>query len=153
MGHSFALYNYKWQETRAALDRLARGEASPFDDVALEYTNPATGGPVLPTLACWIQLLRPGVRTRTHRQTSSSVYVAFEGSGESIINGQRFAWEKGDMFVIPPWTWHEHANPTPGDAILFSIHDTPVLDALGLYREEAYSGADGHQRVTGTFGE
>jgi len=149
---SSPLYNYKWPETREALDRLAQGEGSPFDDVALEYANPTTGGPVLPTLACWIQLLRPGVRPRAHRHASSAVYVVFEGSGESIIGGQRFLWERGDMFVIPPWTWHEHANPTGGEAILFSIHDTPVMEALGLYREEAYPAGDGHQPVTTDFG-
>ncbi|MBI4609248.1 MAG: cupin domain-containing protein [Candidatus Rokubacteria bacterium] len=148
-GRSSPLYNYKWQDARAGLDRLAGGETSPYDDVALEYTNPATGGPVLPTLACWIQLLRPGVRTRAHRHASSAVYVAFSGSGESIISGMRFPWERGDMFVIPPWAWHEHVNPTSAEAILFSIHDTPVMDALGLYREEPYPA--GHQGVTGVF--
>lgn len=150
-GSSSPLYNYKWRETRAALDRLAQFEASPFDDVALEYTNPATGGPVLPTMTCWIQLLRAGVHTHAHRQVNSAVYVVFEGSGESIINGQRFVWEKGDMFVVPPWAWHEHANPASEAAILFSIQDTPVMKALGLYREEPYVADDGHQPVTGTF--
>lgn len=151
LGPASPLYNYKWRETRQALDRLARGETSPFDDVALEYTNPVTGGPVLPTLACRIQLLRPGVWTRCHRHASSAVYVVFEGSGESIIGGQRFLWERGDMFVTPPWAWHEHANPGGAEAVLFSIHDTPVMEALGLYREEAYPAGDGHQPVTGTF--
>jgi gentisate 1,2-dioxygenase len=152
VGRSSPLYNYRWRETREALERLARGPASPFDGIALEYTNPATGGPVLPTLACRIQLLRPGIRTRAHRHTSSAVYVAFEGSGESVIDGQRFPWERGDMLAVPPWAWHEHANPAAADAVLFSIHDTPVIEALGLYREEAYPAGGGLQAVTGVFG-
>jgi gentisate 1,2-dioxygenase len=144
------LLNYKWAKAEAALRRLAQVEASPFDDVALEYVNPATGGPVLPTLACWIQLIRPGLRTQAHRQTSSSAYHAFEGRGYSVINGRRFNWERGDFFVVPEWAWHEHAA-VEGEAILFSVHDTPILKPLGLYREEAYEQAGGHQPITDVF--
>src|SRR5579871_1253691 len=39
---------YPWSQTEPALNQLARTEASPFDDVAFEYTNPTTGGPVMP---------------------------------------------------------------------------------------------------------
>jgi len=26
----------------------------------------------------------------------------------TIIDGTRFNWEKGDFFVVPNWSWHEH---------------------------------------------
>jgi hypothetical protein len=35
--------------------------------------------------------------------------------------------------------------------VLFSIQDTPVFEALGLYREEAYVADGGHQPITGVF--
>jgi gentisate 1,2-dioxygenase len=145
------LVHYKWEPTYAALKRLAEVDASPFDDVALEYVNPATGGPALRTIGCWIQLLRPGVHTQAHRQTSSAVYHVFAGQGFSVIAGQRLDWAKGDFFVVPPWAWHEHANPGGEEAILFSIQDTPVFEALGLYREEAYREDGGHQPIVGVF--
>jgi gentisate 1,2-dioxygenase len=146
------LLNYKWATTEAALRRLAAvaGGASPFDDVAMEYINPHTGGPIMPTLGCWAQLIRAGVRTKAHRQMGSAVYFVFEGRGATVIEGQRFDWRKGDLFVVPTWTWHEHAS-ADGEAILFSVHDTPVMQALGLYREQAYREHDGHQPVTGVF--
>jgi gentisate 1,2-dioxygenase len=142
---TYTLLNYKWRKTEEALRRLAQVGGNAFDDVALEFINPHTGGPVFPTLTCWIQLLRRGIRTKAHRQTHSSVYQVFEGKGYSVINGKRFDWEKGDMFVVPAWTWHEHASADQKEAILFSIHDTPVIKALGLYREEPYPKDDGHQ--------
>jgi gentisate 1,2-dioxygenase len=37
------------------------------------------------------------------------------------------------------------------DAVLFSIQDTPVLQALGLYYEESMSNNGGHQKVTSSF--
>lgn len=150
-GPSSPLLNYKWEQTENALRQLATTGASPFDDVALEYINPHTGGPVLPTMACWIQLLRPEVRTQAHRQTNSAVYHVFRGQGYSVINGERFPWTTGDFFVVPPWARHEHANDTSEDAILFSVQDTPILQALGLYREQAYEANDGHQTMTREF--
>ncbi|HWP29793.1 MAG TPA: cupin domain-containing protein [Chloroflexota bacterium] len=138
---------YRWEATYATLTHLAAvGEASPYDDVAVEYVNPATGGHALPTLGCAIQLLRPGVRTRAHRHTSSAVYHVFRGRGYSVIDGQRFDWAQGDFFVLPPWAWHEHANTSPTEeAILFSVNDMPIFEAMALYREEPYPAHGGHQ--------
>jgi gentisate 1,2-dioxygenase len=129
--------HYRWRDTYPSLQHLAAGVGSPYDGVALEYVNPATGGSTLPTLSCCIQMLRPGERTRRHRHTSTSIYHAFRGSGTTIINGEPFRWEKGDTFVVPLWSWHEHANRSSSEeAILFSMHDSPILKAFGLYREE-----------------
>jgi hypothetical protein len=35
--------------------------------------------------------------------------------------------------------------------LLFSIQDTPVLQALGLYYEESLSDNGGHQKVNSNF--
>ena len=90
------LWHYKWERTHEALHNLAEIDSSPFDDVAMEFSDPSTGGPVLRSMACWIQLLRPGVHTRAHRHTSSAVYQVFRGQGHSVINGQRFDWGEGE---------------------------------------------------------
>jgi len=151
VGSFSPLLNYKWAATEQALRRLATVDASPHDDVAMEYINPHTGGPLMPTLACFIQLVRAGVRTQAHRHTGSAVYLVFEGRGSSVIDGERFDWRRGDVFVVPSWTWHEHASGDGSEAILFSVHDTPVLQALGLYREQPYTEHGGHQPVERVF--
>ena len=110
---------------------------SQYDGAALEFVNPATGGSTLPTMSCRVQILRPNEKTKFHRHTSTSIYHAFRGSGTTTINGQEFNWQKGDSFIVPLWSWHEHANASSSDeAILFSMHDEPILRAFGLYREE-----------------
>lgn len=140
---------YKWADTERALKNLAEVEADPYDDVLLEFTNPHTGGPVMKSFACQIQMLRPGVHTETHRHTGSTVYLAFEGNGESIIDGVRFAWSEGDMFVVPSWAVHEHHNlDSDGRAILFSVNDLPLLRAMDKFRIEVVGG---HQEITGDF--
>ena len=149
---SSPLLLYSWETTAASLASLRGVTGDPHDGVALEYTHPQTGGSLLPTMACWIQMLRPRERTGAHRHTGSAVYYVVEGAGETIIDGCRFAWGKGDILVLPSWALHEHANVSAdADAILFSIQDRPVLEALGLYREEAFTEGGGHQTVTSAF--
>ena len=133
--------HYKWKDTYETLKRLSDGPGSPFDGVALEYVNPE-GGHTMPTISCGIQMLRPGETTKTHRHNCSTVYHAFRGKGSTRINGQRFDWDQGDCFVVPLWSWHSHQNRSKDDeAILFSMSDRPVMEALKLYREEAGEGA------------
>jgi gentisate 1,2-dioxygenase len=129
--------HYHWRDTYRTLQNLARAENNPYDGVFLEFVDPKTGGPTLPTMSCRIQMLRPGEKTRSHRHTSTAIYHAFRGSGTTMINGQPFQWQKGDTFIVPLWHWHEHANgSSTEEALLFSMHDDPILQAFGLYRQE-----------------
>jgi gentisate 1,2-dioxygenase len=53
------LLHYHWRDTCESLQQLARTATNPFDGVAMEYVNPATGGSTLPTMSCQVQMLRP----------------------------------------------------------------------------------------------
>jgi gentisate 1,2-dioxygenase len=129
--------HYRWADAYAELLRRAGGEADPFDDVLVEYRDPASGRSVVPALACYLQMLRPGVRTRAHRETSSAVYHVMGGSGRTIIDGVALDWREGDFVAVPPRAAHQHANAGTEPAILFSFQDVPLLQALGFYRTEA----------------
>jgi gentisate 1,2-dioxygenase len=149
---SSPLLLYSWKQTQEALEALRGHDGSPFEGVALEYRHPQTGGSVLPTMACWVQLLRPGEHTLAHRHTGSAVYYIVKGSGMTVIDGQRFDWNQGDIIALPPWAVHEHANTSSiNDAVLFSIQDAPVLSALGLFYEEPCEENGGHQTITSKF--
>jgi len=55
-----------------------------------------------------------------------------------VIGGRRFDWEEKDIFCVPSWVPHRHANASQSeDACLFSFSDRPVMKALGLWREQA----------------
>ena len=115
----------------------------------MQYVNPATGGPVMKTLGAHIQLLRarrahqgaPSHRLdRLHRRQGQR---HIRSSPASATTGS-----KNDIFVVPSWAWHEHANASEReDAVLFSFSDLPSMQALGLYREEALADNDGHQKL------
>ncbi|HSE92608.1 MAG TPA: cupin domain-containing protein [Methylomirabilota bacterium] len=128
---------FPWADAHAALRDRAREHGDPFDDVVVEYLDPATGRSLLPTVGCYLQMLRPGVRTRAHRETSSAVYHVVEGRGASVIDGIRLDWGPGDFFAVPPRALHAHAAEGGEPAILFSFQDVPLLTGLGLYRMEA----------------
>ena len=126
---------YSWEQTREALHDLRNHDGSPYDGISLEYTHAQTGGPVLPTMSCRVQMIRKGEKTKAKRVTGSSVFHVVQGRGRSVIDGKAFDWEKGDIIALPSWAEHDFANTGGEDAILFSISDRPVLEALGFYRE------------------
>jgi gentisate 1,2-dioxygenase len=127
---------YSWEQTQEALHALRDQEGSAWEGIALDYTHVHTGGPVTPTIGCRMQLLRKGEKLKARRVAGSSVFCVRQGKGRSVIGDKTFDWEKGDIIVIPSWALHQHANTGSEDAILFSITDRPVLEALGFYRED-----------------
>ena len=127
---------YSWEQTMEALHDLRNLDASPHDGISLEYTHAQTGGPVLPTMSCRVQMIRKGEKLKAKRVTGSSVFHVVQGRGLSTIEGKLFEWEKGDIIALPSWAQHDFANSGAEDAILFSISDRPVLEALGFYRED-----------------
>ncbi|MGX9742747.1 cupin domain-containing protein [Pseudocitrobacter corydidari] len=141
------LFKYQWGPTYDALCRASRvSDGTPYDDVLMHYTNPVTGGHVMPTIGASMQRLRPGFVGKAHRHTGSFMYQVAKGHGYSIIDGQRFDWQERDIFCVPSWAFHEHVNLSQSDdACLFCFNDLPVMQSLGLYYEEALLENDGHQ--------
>ncbi len=130
---SHPVLRYPWVEMKEALHSLQPGNYSDYDGALLEYVNPLNSGPTLPTLMCRAQLLRKNFHSLSQRSTSSKVYFVIGGGGYSVINGIKFSWKRGDVFVVPPWSWHEHVAEQE-DSYLFSVTDEPVLNATGLYK-------------------
>lgn len=129
---------YSWERAIAALEAAAFLDPDPFHDIIMEYQNPLTGGPAMPTIGTRLQMLRPGVETRPLRHTGSVVYYAVEGEGAMMIDDQLYQWSSGDFIALPPWARHWHANRSSTDrAILFQVNDIVVHEALGFYRELA----------------
>lgn len=127
---------WKFADVTAAFDALRSQPGSRYDDLLLEYRDPRSGGPVLPTMGATMQLLRAGVRTEAHRHTPSAVCHVVRGSGASQLGDSLVEWGPGDTFAIPAWVPHRHHNHADEDAMLFSFTDEPALRSLGLVREE-----------------
>lgn len=127
---------YKGEDSIAALRALGPEAWNPFLGRVLEYRNPLTGGPTLPTIQCRLQGLDAGEATQRQRQTASTVYYVVEGSGTTLAGDKTLAWRAGDMFVVPNWVWHHHHAADQGPVTLFSASDEPILAAFGHLRHE-----------------
>ena len=129
-------FRYSWKDTYKALRTMSESDRDRHDGTLLRYINPATSGYTYPTMSCEIQLFKAGEKTEMHRHTTTALYHVFRGRGRTAVGEGHLEWKKGDSFVVPLWQWHAHENLADEEAILFSINDRPVMEALQLYREE-----------------
>jgi gentisate 1,2-dioxygenase len=129
---------YPWGDTQSAIAALRESGAAtdPCEGLHLMLASPVDGGPTLPTMAWHVQLLDARQKTLAHRHNSTTFYHVFEGEGFTVIEGERMGWHKGDIFGVPPWSWHCHENTADADTILFSVNDWPAMKKLGFYMEE-----------------
>jgi gentisate 1,2-dioxygenase len=129
---------YRWTDTQTAINAIRESEieGDPYDGLHFVLANPVDGGPTLPTIAWHVQLLNGRQKTLAHRHNSTTFYHVFEGEGVTTIDGERLEWHQGDIFAVPPWTWHNHENLSRSDTMLVAGGGWPGMKKLGFYREE-----------------
>jgi gentisate 1,2-dioxygenase len=140
------LLAYRWEHTdRALADQLAV-EAEGFGGTvepghaAVRFTDPATGADVLPTIRAEMHRIAGGSQTAPVRETGSSVYQVFDGSGTVTVGEKTWTVTRGDLFVVPSWqpfSARSQAGPADSDSgtlDLFRFSDAPVFEALKLAR-------------------
>ncbi|WP_428267000.1 cupin domain-containing protein [Haliangium sp.] len=102
------------------------------------------GHPVYPvripskSVSLSVGVLHPGTKTSNHRHAYESLIYITEGSGYTIMEGQRFPWQAGDALYVPPWCWHQHVAAEDTAAQYLTATNMPLLDQLGqtVLREE-----------------
>src|SRR5215216_3213247 len=73
-GLSSPVFNYPYSRSLAALHQLYKsGPVDPCHGVKLTYVNPVTGGPPMPTIAAFLQLLPKGFTGQAYRSTDSTI--------------------------------------------------------------------------------
>ncbi|MSQ62507.1 MAG: gentisate 1,2-dioxygenase [Betaproteobacteria bacterium] len=134
-GKTSPIFCYPYDRSRETLARLAKeGDPDPCDGWKMEFINPLTGGPAMPTISTFIQLLPKGIRSRPYRSTDGTVYSVAEGKGKVKIGNEEFAFEPKDTFVVP--SWHAVSVEAAAECVLFSYSDRSAQQALGLWREK-----------------
>ncbi len=133
-GKTSPIFNYPYARSREALARLAKdGDPDPCHGWKMQFINPTTGGPAMPTIGAFIQLLPKGMRTQAYRATDGTVYCVVEGRGCARIGTDSFAFGPRDVFVAP--SWYPLSLEADEETVLFSFSDRPAQLALGLWRE------------------
>lgn len=128
------LLAYRWEHTdRALAEQLAleaEGYAATVEPghAAVRYTNPTTGGDIMPTLRTEMHRLTPGAQTAARREVGSSVFQVFDGRGEVSVGDATWTVEHGDLLVVP--SWQPLSVATDDGLDLFRFSDTPVFERL-----------------------
>lgn len=106
--------------------------------------NPATGprNGTTATMFATFAFYPPEKVDTPHRHSSSAINYILDGSGWSIVNGERIEWEAGDiMLSAPGWGPHGHASGPEGTTIL-TVQDHPLqIAAESLIWQENLSDA------------
>ncbi|AUA16819.1 cupin domain-containing protein [Streptomyces sp. SID8382] len=145
-GPGTPLLRYRWAHTDAALsdqlllEKEGYGGTVEPGHAAVRYSAPHTGSDVLPTIRAEFHRIARGAETAPVRETGSSVYQVFDGSGVVTVGDRSWTVTRGDLFVVPSWepfSAMSQAGSTDSDSgalDLFRFSDAPVFEALRLDR-------------------
>jgi gentisate 1,2-dioxygenase len=129
------LFHYRHADWRASLEQMAADAAIDSHlGHALEFVNPADGGPVMPTIAAHVRLLPAGFETRARRSTDGTIFVVVEGGGEARIGDTVIPLSQRDIFVVP--SWHSLVLRADTQLVLFGYSDKAAQQKLNLFKEE-----------------
>lgn len=125
------VFRYPWSEAKRAVQA-----APPAEDGSrtIRYADPLNGGPVLPTIDCYLQQVEPGAATSPYKTSASALCVVVEGEGESRVGDDVIAWGPNDVIGLPQNQWISHRCAS-GPARLFIASNREVYRHLGLLNE------------------
>lgn len=128
--------SWKWKDI---YPRLVESVAEDFLEagrgtISLVHKDTGDQYGVSPTMNVVVQIFKPGEHNKAHRHTNVALNLVFQGKGYSIVDGEKIEWEKGDLFLAPPWSEHEHCNTSETeDAILYTFQDVPTVASMGVW--------------------
>lgn len=126
--------HWPWPELQSRLEKLkSLGQEYKGRRLCLMYDR--TTGRAQGTTATFFATIttRPaGIVDEPHRHTSAAVNYFFAGKGWSIVGGERYEWEAGDlMLTAPGWMIHGHASHEGDDVYELTIQDSPLQIGIG----------------------
>jgi gentisate 1,2-dioxygenase len=132
------LFSYPYSHARETLERLRQqGAWDPCHGLKMQYIDPTTGGPAIPTISTFLQLLPRGFATEPYTTTAGSIVAVISGAGRAFVGrdaGRReLRFGPRDLFILPGW--QPSTLQADEDTVLFSASDEAVQRALGVWRE------------------
>lgn len=133
------VFNYPYSRARDVLERLKNhSEWDPCHALKMEYIDPTTGGPAIPTISTFMQLLPAGFLGKPYRSTAGTIYCVVEGTGSVEVSDENgtttMRYGPWDIFVVPSWKFSVMKPDV--ETVIFSASDQAMQTKLGLWREE-----------------
>ena len=134
-------YLWKWSEVYEALCRA--GEAVPIDKSGrrtIQLKNPSLERGMTHTIHISVQLVKPGEIARSHRHVAAAIRYVLKGSDKAftVVEGERFPMQEGDLITTPNWTWHDHYNGSGEPIIWLDGLDVRLASYLGAQFQEDF---------------
>jgi gentisate 1,2-dioxygenase len=133
------VFAYPFDYAYEALEHVHRhGDLDACHGVKMQYIDPTTGGPAVPTISTFLQLLPAGFTTTPYRSTASSIVAVVRGRGRVTIgrgsDARTFEFGPKDVWAVP--SWQDVTVNAQEESILFSASDESVQRKLGVWREQ-----------------
>ncbi|MCH8055082.1 MAG: cupin domain-containing protein [Deltaproteobacteria bacterium] len=134
-------YLWKWADIYEGLQRA--GELVPMDQTGrrtIQLRNPSLPGGMTHTIHLSVQMVKPGEIARAHRHVAGAIRYVIKGSphGCTIVEGERFTMEEGDLITTPNWTWHDHYNGSDEPIIWLDGLDVRLVSYFGAQFQENF---------------
>lgn len=129
-------YLWEWEEIRDSLRTIE--EEAPLDELpqgirrSLALRTPGSDI-TSPTIAVFYQTVTSGEVAGAHRHNVGAFRFVVEGNDQmySVVEGEEFPMEPGDLILTPNWTYHDHVNNSDETAVWVDVLDWPFIgDAL-----------------------
>ena len=138
---SSPVFSYPYADYREALEEMrVQEEWDPCHGLKMTFINPQTGGPVMPTIAAFVQLLPKSFSTLPYRSTDGTVYTVVDGKGVAYVGEKEFQLTPNNIFVVPSWC--SLRLEAMEDLVLFSFSDRSAQEKLCLWREQRGNDGD-----------
>jgi len=135
-------------EQRARLKKatqVVRGDELPLENnrqgLMRWYTHPAITDTALSTLMCFEQQIPPRSRSGRLKFQGGQVVYILEGSGYTLLDGVKHAWEQGDILNLPRrenGIVVQHVNTSDTETVRFIAVEANWFACTGVDRGSGF---------------
>ena len=129
---------WKWEDIEAVIDGIE--EDVPIADLPPGFQrrvavpiNTGFGNAISNTIYVGVQTVSPGETAPSHRHGANALRFTIDGDEDmkTVVAGEEFPMEDGDLITTPQWEWHDHVNDSDETAAWLDVLDLPlILDSL-----------------------
>jgi gentisate 1,2-dioxygenase len=150
---------WNWKDCLAKLKSIASDPIPGADRrfIILVHNDTEEMMGTAPGALIGMTILNPGEGLKPHRHTSFAIYHVLQGKGFDVMQDEddaeptKIEWEKGDTFLCPAWTYHQHVNDGDEQAIILTVQDFPLLAAQRSLLFEEPKGRENIKQVNKKF--
>jgi len=138
---SFSPFLWRWREIHDSLEKAVgyiRPEEAYRRFIGFQHPDLKLG--TSHTLLMGAQMVCPGERAPAHRHMMEAIRFIVKGRGAcTIVEGEQFPMEEGDLITTPNWSWHDHVNAAEQPIVWLDGANGPMVHYFQVIFAEPYA--------------